>query len=191
MKRVYWSDEHIQALKRLADLSCVYNKAGNLESRKDWKLGLSKLETQDPVAYKLLSSLGRLMGRDNLKTNENIAYLTHSWRMYEMRAHGLCRTKDCTGAVVPETNFCKTCLESRIKIMHSGRGVYSSANVRKNIQLAEKIIDEMSEAQIKLIIKEHIDTLPYAIKRLILGGNFGSRIIMFNTTPPLRKKSKK
>lgn len=170
MPKLYWLDTHVEALKRLADLASSYNKAGVLNSKKDWEEGLRKLAVQDTKNYKVISNLLREVGKPikpfSVATKR---YLASAWHSHQMRAYGLCKTKNCLNKVLPNSSLCEECAKTRTKVYNYGHTYYTKERMAANRELINAHVDDIPDRELKEIVKEDIDIFPIKTKKKILG----------------------
>lgn len=157
----FWTEERLQALRILAELSTSYRPNGIPFPKKNWEDGMKKLQSQDYKAFKLLKGT-------------TIKQLKWTWTKYQNVAYGYCATSKCTNKIEPGEFYCKTCRPAG-SMYH--RGAYSSPCISDNLDVVKRTIAGYSEKDLKQIVTDSIERMPYRIRKNILGKEYVSLLV--------------
>lgn len=154
-----WSDERIQALRKLAERSTVFKPSGVPYAKLDWDLGISKIDD------KTKKELGIKNKKDAIS----------AWTRFQYVAYGYCtRYKKCGNKVKPGEYACDECKRTVIqdKVKATKDYVFSGNAIEMNADLVKSTVNNLSEKEIKKIVSENILATRVAFRKKLLGEKY-------------------
>ena len=157
----FWTDEKLEALKKLAKLSTRYRPNGVPIRPMRWNDGLEKLKTQDFEAYKVMKDIP-------------MKRIKSGWMKYQNVVHGFCSTSECGNKIKKGEIYCPTCLAryQRDKARKYTGYIYTRGFTTQNQDLVKRSLDKIPATDLKRILSENVSSLPIKERKRLLSDDY-------------------